>query len=132
MTYIKEIHKLRKKYSKDRQLVWFDVPMLSSPEWMNPKILPEMVSVLEESIKYMESNKETYLNKFKGFKDFEISKVQRLVDWIKSADGYDKEKHMNNFYLYFSEQDRRNGTDILKTFPELDNFWKECKDKNGR
>ena len=31
-----------------------------------------------------------------------------------------------NFYRYFSEYDRRRGTDFLKTFPEMAAFWEEC------
>lgn len=128
--YVKNIHALRKEFCKDRQLIWFDVPMLSSPDWLNPKLIPEMVVELEKSLEYMESNKEGYFNRFKGFKDFEISKVSRLLDWIKSNNKYDRTTSMKNFYLYFTEQDRRNGTDFVSTFPELKTFWNECKDLN--
>jgi sulfatase maturation enzyme AslB (radical SAM superfamily) len=126
--YIEEIHKLRERFNTDRQLIWFDIPMLTSPDWLNPKMLPEYVSELEKSIKYMNNNKETAFNRFKGFKDFEISKVQRLIDWIKNTDGFDKNLHMKNFYLYFKEHDKRRGTDFLKTFPDLENFWHQCKE----
>ena len=37
---------------------------------------------------------------------------------------------MKNFYLYFSEHDRRRGTDFLKTFPELNNLWTLSKQSN--
>jgi len=131
LNYVKNIHQLRKDYCKDRQLIWFDVPMLTSPEWMSAKILPEMVTELEKSVEYMKANKEDQLSRFKGFKDFEISKVQRLIDWIKTPTKYDQDTAMMNFYLYFTEQDRRNNTDILKTFPELTDFWNRCKDLHG-
>lgn len=131
LSYIKEIHNLRKTYCKDRQLIWFDVPMLTTPEWLSPKIIPELVEELEKSVKYMNENKETMFNRFKGFKDFEISKVQRLIDWINAQDSYDKELAMKNFYLYFTEQDRRRDTNFLEVFPELENFWIKCKQKNG-
>jgi len=129
--YIKNIHQLRQEYNTDRQLIWFDVPMLNDPMWMNPKLIPELTTELEKSIKYMNDNKETVFNRFKGFKDFEISKVQRLIDWVKSPAGFDRELAMKNFYLYFTEQDKRRGTDFNSAFPELTNFWKECKDLNG-
>jgi hypothetical protein len=124
--YIKNIHSLRKEYNTDRQLIWFDIPMLSDPMWMNPKLIPELTVELEKSIKYMNENKETMFNRFKGFKDFEISKVQRLIDWIKSPSNYDTELAMKNFNLYFNEQDLRNGTDFNKTFPELIEFKQRC------
>jgi hypothetical protein len=32
-----------------------------------------------------------------------------------------------DFYKFFSEADRRHNTDFLKVFPEMGEFWKECK-----
>jgi hypothetical protein len=130
-TYIENILKLRKSYNHGRQVVWFDVPQLLDPDFMNPKILPEMVSELEKTIEFMKHNPETKFNDFKGFSDFEISKVQRLIDWIKSDTKFNKEKAMKNFYLFWSEHDRRRGTSILNTFPELEEFWYKCKLLNG-
>lgn len=129
--YIKNIHKMRQEYSTTRQLIWFDVPMLTTPEWLNPKILPGLVTELEEAVKYMTANKEDDNSRFQGFKDFEISKVQRLIDWINSPTNYNIDANQKNFYLFFTEQDRRQGTDFLTVFPELEDFWNQCKDKNG-
>ena len=131
MDYVRNIHKLRKEFNTDRQLIWFDIPQLNSPEWLSPKMLPEMVSVLEESVRYMTVHKETMDTRFKGFKDFEISKVQRLIDWIKTPAEFNIDTQMKNFYLYWSEHDTRSGTNILNTFPELESFWNKCKEKHG-
>jgi sulfatase maturation enzyme AslB (radical SAM superfamily) len=131
MIYLTEILRLRNTYNTDRQLIWFDIPQLSTPEWLNPKMIPEMVSVLENSIKFMKLFRETPEKRFKGFKDFEISKVQRLIDWIKSDADFDRETQMKNFYLYFSEHDRRRDTSFVEVFPELNNFWNKCKDSYG-
>jgi len=124
--YIKNIHKLRNQYSTGRQLIWFDIPQLQEPDFLNSKLLPEMVIELEKAKQYMLENTEGLFNHHKGFKDFEVSKVQRLIDWIKSPSNYDKNLAMKNFNLYFNEQDSRNGTDFNKTFPELIEFKKEC------
>lgn len=32
-----------------------------------------------------------------------------------------------DFYRFFSEHDRRRGTDFLRTFPQMKEFWNECK-----
>lgn len=125
--YIKNILEMRKTFNTDRQLIWFDVPQLSQPEWLNAKLLPEMIYVLEESINFMLDNKETRENRFMGFKDFEISKVQRLIDWIKNSSDFNKDLNMKNFYKYFSEHDRRRNTNFVSTFPELEKFWNDCK-----
>jgi hypothetical protein len=127
--YLENILKLRKQFNKGRQLVWFDVPQLIDPDFLNPKLLPELVSELERTIEFMKYNPETKWNEFKGFSDFEISKVQRLIDWIKSDTGFNSDLAKENFYLFFSQQDKRQGTDFLNTFPELETFWKECEDK---
>jgi hypothetical protein len=131
LKYVQNIHKLRTECNTDRQLIWFDVPMLTTPEWMNPKLLPGLVTELEETIKYMSANKETRFSRYKGFKDFEISKVQRLIDWVKADTQYNQEENMKNFYLYFKEHDKRNNTDFVKVFPQLEDFWNQCKDLNG-
>lgn len=127
--YIENILKLRKTYNKGRQLVWFDVPQLLDPDFLNPKLLPELVSELERTIEFMKYNPETRWNEFKGFSDFEISKVQRLIDWVKSDTGFNRELAMENFYLFFSQHDQRRGTNFLNTFPELENFWNKCEEK---
>ena len=128
--YIENILKLRQTYNTDRQLIWFDVPQLSSPEWMDPRLAPEMVTELERALAFMRANKETWTTRFKGFKDFEIDKVQRLIDWIRGS-GFDNEAALKNFYLYFAEHDRRRGTEFLSVFPELNNLWKKSKQLNG-
>jgi len=129
--YIKNIHKLRKQYSNGRQLIWFDIPQLQDPDFLNSKLLPEMIIELEKAKQYMLENTEGLFNHHTGFKDFEVSKVQRLIDWVKQESNFDKNKSMKNFYLFFTEQDKRRNTSFVNTFPELENFWKECKGKNG-
>lgn len=129
--YIKNIHKLRQQFSNDRQMIWFDVPQLSSPDFLNPKLIPELVTELKAAVEYMLSNREGLFNHHKGFKDFEVSKVQRLIDWIQSNDDFDKHTAMKNFYLFFREQDARRNTNFVQVFPQLENFWNECKDLNG-
>jgi organic radical activating enzyme len=127
--YIENILKLRKQYNKGRQLIWFDIPQLIDPDFLNPKLLPQLVSELERTIDFMKYNPETQWNEFKGFSDFEISKVQRLIDWIKSDTGFNKELAAQNFYKFFSQHDARRGTSLLNTFPDLEYFWKECEEK---
>lgn len=127
LEYIKNIHKLRRSFSKKRQLVWFDIPQLHDPDFLNPKVVPDMIVELEKTITYMKTHKEGRWNQFMGFSDFEVSKVQRLIDWIKSDTGFDRNRAMKNFYLFFNQHDERRGTNFLKTFPEMKDFWNRCK-----
>jgi hypothetical protein len=86
-----------------------------------------LVSELEKTIDFMILNKEGKFNQFKGFSDFEVSKVQRLIDWVNSEPEFDVDTAKTDFYLFFSQHDERRGTNFLNTFPELENFWNECK-----
>jgi hypothetical protein len=36
-------------------------------------------------------------------------------------------KNKADFYRFFSEHDRRRGTDFLQTFPEMRAWWQECE-----
>lgn len=125
--YIKNILELRKEFNTNRHLIWFDIPQLTYPEFLNPKLIPEMIPELEKSIEFMKQNIETKSTHYKGFQDFEISKIQRLIDWIKVDNGYDRELSMKNFFLFWKEIDRRRNTNFLDVFPELEFFWKKCE-----
>lgn len=129
LKYIKNIHNLRCKFNTDRQLIWFDTPMLHDPKWQSMQLASdEMLQPLLDSIKYMEENKETVYNRYKGFKDFEIDKVKRLYDWAAQSIPEQQETvAKKNFFLFFKEHDCRRNTNLLESFPELKDFHKECK-----
>jgi hypothetical protein len=128
MTYFQNILELRKRYNTDRQLIWFDTPMLTDPKWMSMKLASkEMLQPLLDSIAFMEANKETVENRFKGFKDYEIDKVKRLYDWAVEPMSEEEEKlHKKNFYKYFQQYDQRRNLNIRETFPELIDFIDNC------
>jgi len=121
--YIQQILELRREFNTDRQLIWFDAPQLSDPDYMNPKLMPEWTSEIDDTIQFMEEHKETKDCEFKGFSDFEISKIKRLKDWILTDTGFDKEKARQNFKLFWDQHDERMGTDFVSTFPELKQFY---------
>ena len=89
-------------------------------------------SYLEEAIAFMELNQADEVNiDYRGFKDFEIDKVRRNLDWMKAgAIMSDDEilKARANFYKFFKQHDERRDTDFLKTFPEMEDWWEICKE----
>lgn len=129
MTYFENILKLRQEYSTDRQLVWFDTPMLTDPKWMSLKLASkEMLQPLLNSIEFMEQNKETVSNRYKGFKDYEIDKVRRLYDWAVEPLSPEEERlHKRNFIMHFREHDKRRGTNLKEMFPEMIDFIQDCE-----
>jgi organic radical activating enzyme len=130
LTYIKNIHQLMHEMNTDRQLIWFDTPMLTDPRWMSMKLASkEMLQPLLDSIEYMEEHREGPDNRFHGFKDFQIQKVKRLYDWaVVPLDPVEEAMAKKNFYKYFTEHDRRRNTNLRETFPELKHFIDECEE----
>jgi organic radical activating enzyme len=122
---------LRKIYSKTYQRVWFDTPVLRDPAWQSLQILPEpYADKLEHTWTWMLKNIEKPEDPFHGFKDYELARLDRDIAWMREGQNLDPAKlkqTRSDFYRFFSEHDRRRGTDFLKTFPEMRSFWQECE-----
>ena len=122
---------LRKAHSTTYQRVWFDTPLLQQPSWQSLQILPPVyVGVLERVADWMELNLETADDPFHGFKDYEVQRMRRDIDWMKEGCNLDPEYvklQRADFYRFFNEHDKRRKTDFLTTFPEMKEFWEECR-----
>jgi len=119
---------LRKKHNSTYQRVWFDTPLLRQPRWQSLQTLtPAYQHSLAQTIKWMEDNR-MQGDSFVGFKDYEIDRMRRNLDWMtEPQDSEQLKKDRADFHRFFSEHDRRRDTDFLKTFPEMREFWQECK-----
>jgi hypothetical protein len=122
---------LRKIYSKTYQRVWFDTPVLRTPTWQSIQLLPESYAEqLEIAWAFMMKNIETEETRFQGFKDYEIARLDRDIAWMRDGQRLDPaylNQNKADFYRFFTEADRRHGTDFLKTFPEMAAWWAECE-----
>ena len=122
------ILELRSQYSKTYQRVWFDTPVLREPAWQSLQILPDSYSSkLEQVCTWMSEHKENSSALFQGFKDYEVARLDRDIAWMRSANSNNHTQARADFYRFFSEHDRRRGTDFLKTFPEMRTWWDECQ-----
>jgi hypothetical protein len=123
------IHKAYKQQKFQR--IFFDIPMLGYPDWFNIQIAtPELVQIVEESLKFMEDNiqGDDYGATFEGFKPHEISKLKRnLAVMKKELNSTERNNSRKRFYQFIEQHDSRRSTDFLKTFPEMEKFWLECK-----
>ena len=118
---------LRQTYSKTYQRVWFDTPVLREPAWQSLQILPESYAErLEYLWAWMVRQIETEDAPFHGFKDYELHRLDRDIAWMRSAQDKDHSQAKADFYRFFTEHDRRRGTDFLATFPEMRAWWEEC------
>jgi hypothetical protein len=124
---LEDIKHLREKHSTTYQRVWFDIPILRQPEWQQVTLLPESYQEIhKDNIEWMKSNSGENQKDFSLFKDFEIQKMQRnLSYWQKNY--ADDKKQKKNFYTFFTEHDRRRRTNFEKIFPEMREFWEECR-----
>jgi hypothetical protein len=120
------ILKLRKTHSKTYQRVWFDTPVLRQPAWQSLQTLPESYAVkLEQARNFMLENLETESDPFHGFKDYEVQRLERDIAWMRSTVNAGTQA-LGDFYRFFSEHDRRRGTNFENTFPEMLTWWKQC------
>jgi organic radical activating enzyme len=119
---------LRKTYSKTYQRVWFDTPVLREPVWQSLQILPEpYADKLEHLWAWMVRQIETDQAPFQGFKDYEISRLDRDIAWMRAGQGQNHSRARADFWRFFTEHDRRRGTNFLETFPEMRSWWAECE-----
>jgi len=122
---------LRQIYSNTYQRVWFDTPVLRTPSWQSIQLLPESYAEKLETVwVWMMKNTETEERRFKGFKDYELQRLDRDIAWMRDGQKLDPNyiaRQKADFYRFFSEHDRRRGTDFLKTFPEMSGWWAECQ-----
>ena len=122
------ILELRRTYSTTYQRVWFDTPVLREPAWQSLQILPESyAAVLERTADWMELNMETDQDPFHGFKDYEVQRLRRDIAWMRKGQQQDHSQIKADFYRFFSEHDRRRGTNFLNTFPTMHQWWTECE-----
>ena len=117
---------LRKKHSKTYQRVWFDTPVLRQPAWQSLQTLPESYAAkLEQARDFMLENLETESDPYHGFKDYEVQRLERDIAWMRSTINVSTQD-LGDFYRFFTEHDRRRGTNFENTFPEMISWWKQC------
>jgi organic radical activating enzyme len=125
------ILRLRKNHSTTYQRVWFDTPLLRTPRWQSLQILPAVyVRQLERVADWMELNLERPNRPFQGFKDYEVQRMRRDIAWMEEGQKLDPEylkATRADFYRFFNEHDKRRHTNFEETFPQMIEFWKECR-----
>jgi hypothetical protein len=105
--------------------------VLRQPTWQSLQLLPESyVEQLEYLWAWMIRQIETEATRFQGFKDYEIARLDRDIAWMRDGQKLSAEyinRNKADFYRFFTEHDRRRGTDFLRTFPEMGTWWAECE-----
>jgi organic radical activating enzyme len=124
----------RKQYNipnSNNQRIKFDTPYLKEPLQYDMNILPkdEFMSYMNKHLEFIKSHIED--SSVECFTNLEYEKFRRVVDYMETtvySDDKIKEGR-KDFYNWFTEYDRRRGTNFKETFPELLNFYNSCKDE---
>ena len=117
---------------KNNQRYWiqpaiFDTSYLRYPSFLSVQILPHEMkeNILNQSKLALFKATLQYNHTDMGFSDMEIQKLKRTYDWAISP--IDDNKLYNDrvkFSNFVTELDKRRGTNFVKTFPELEEFYK--------
>lgn len=134
---IKGVFDLKKQYSEPGRTwstaVVLDASYLRYPLHQTVQVLPRPWA---EQIKYHGELAADHMEIFKheagntnGYTDSEVGKLRRIYDWqIAEQDPVILNKNRANFYRFFNAHDKRRNTNFLKTFPEFEEFWYQCKE----
>ena len=107
--------------------VFVDTPLLMYPTWQSLQLVPESLwYYLDDCFAFMNDNKDGGREtRWTGFKDHQINKFDRAIKFMKN--GFDDHllqlESEQNFKLFFKEHDKRRGTSLLNTFPELEELY---------
>ena len=133
-TFLKNVLELRKNH-KNPSRYWLttsavDASYLRYPPHQTVKILePEHKELILKQAEYVLYNSvENYDDDNMGFNDVEIQKIKRIYDWSLSEDENLNQNRID-FVKFVDEHDLRRGTNFIKTFPEMEDFYHKIKDK---
>jgi hypothetical protein len=62
-----------------------------------------------------------------GFYEYEINRMQRIFYVMRDTHIEDIDQNRKDFVKFVDEHDRRRGTNFLKTFPEMEEFYFNCR-----
>lgn len=130
---IQGVYKLKNDYaSTDRywnSAVFLDSSYLRFPLHQTVQVLPYQFAnnILDQSKLITYYAAPSFSHEHIGYSDVEVQKVKRIYDWmISPIDATQQMRNRYSFYQYFSNHDKRRGTDFCKTFPELEEFYNFC------
>lgn len=121
--FLKGVVKLKKQGKKLKRPgeILLDVSHLVFPLHQSVLLLPkeEGATVLLRALDYMESQPE--------FSEYEKNKFRRLLHYFQSNRASRPVVNQAEFFRFFAEHDKRRGTKFLRAFPELKEFYEECR-----
>jgi hypothetical protein len=131
---IKGVYQLKNDYAGDDRYwlspVLLDTSYLRHPKHQTVQILPHQFkqNIFDQAQLAFYYGIPYYSKGYVGYSDLEIQKLKRTYDWaISPIKDEELHKARYNFYKFFSEHDKRRGTNFCKTYPELEEFYNFTK-----
>jgi len=131
-SFLEDIIKFKQLSFALRREIILDIPYLNNPPHQNIKILTDDYLIyFDDQLNFMNENSYDYNLRPWGFKDIEIHKMIRIRDmFVKNLSLELTDQDLINrkdFSLFVDEHDKRRGTNFLRTFPEMTEFYNLCK-----
>jgi len=131
--YLEMVLRLRKEWSmrsqskykiRPFQRIWFDIPILRSPQWMNIfNATDDEIAQLKDVHAWMQlqCNDTVYQQSLTGFKSYEVEKLERNIRLIEENKytGEVRDANTADLYEFFKQHDQRRGTNFNKVFPNF-------------
>jgi organic radical activating enzyme len=132
--FMDDFLKLRLEYNtgpERRNPVSMDVAYLRWP-WHQTVFLLDKhyLDLIEDQVTFMYNKKEhAYWPPLcgMGFYEYEINRMQRIFYVMRDTHIEDIDQNRKDFVKFVDEHDRRRGTNFLKTFPEMEEFYFNCR-----
>lgn len=124
--FLEKVVEWRAQYGVEK--VRFDTPYLKEPShWMITILTEDFLEDMNENLKFIKERPNV-------FTSVEYEKMKRVTDYMDqhldkkvliSTDKYNNGRR--DFYSFFTENDKRLGTNLIKTFPRYEGFYNLCK-----
>jgi organic radical activating enzyme len=133
-TLIKNVYKLKEEYHNPYRYygssIILDSSYLRWPQHQTVKILDQSwAPIVKKQAQLMDFYEQIRVGlDGYGFTDIEISKVNRIYDWMMTdEDNNSINTNRKDFKIFVDEHDKRRGTNFIKTFPEFEDFYNKIK-----
>lgn len=135
--FLNDVWRLRTEFNEDdaHNRIPMMVSYLRWPEPQNIKAMPKLFKdrYFAEITEFVNQHtRKTSPDRAGRFYLEEVDQIKRLVEYSENTHTEDRTAELRSaFYQFYTEYDRRKGTNILETFPELAEYWEHCKELNG-
>jgi len=126
--FLDDMLSLKAKYGWNKPIVDFNI--LRWPAFMSPLTLPDDIKQDlhgKLSMWWRKNKKNPLINMYEG------AQIQRLVDYIEvvnrghNTTEMDMELQFHDFKSFYSQHDKRRNKNLVKTFPELEEWYNSIK-----